>query len=130
MKNNIIFFSFYYIDIFFQHIICILIVGTDYGAGDANILTVRMVSCDQIFVFFEFFITAAFVLIWYITRPNMNNDAVWIFLDLGLGEILDFAPGKNRTFIFLLLLSFASLKPAIIESLAINVVPFLHSSAC
>ena len=41
-----------------------------------------------------------------------------------------FAPGKNRTFIFLLLENFASLRPAIIESHVINVVPFLHSSDC
>ena len=41
-----------------------------------------------------------------------------------------FAPGKNRTFIFLLLDSFASLKPAIIESPVIKVVPLLHYSDC
>ena len=30
MKNNIVFFSFQYTDIFFQDIICFLIVGKDY----------------------------------------------------------------------------------------------------
>ena len=37
---------------------------------------------------------------------------------------------NDRTFIFLLLDSFASLKPAVIESPLIKVVPFLHSSDC
>ena len=67
----------------------------------------------------------------YSFRPNMNNDVVGLFFRFGIKWNIRssaFAPGKNRTFIFLLLESFASLKPAIIESRVTNVVPFLHSS--
>ena len=55
------------------------------------------------------------------------------FPDLELSETLDLLflhQEKNRTFIFLLLDSFASLKPGIIESPVIIVVPFRHSSDC
>ena len=64
---------------FFQDIICFLILGTDYGAGDTNILTVRMISYDKIFDLFEFFIKGAFIFTWRIIRPNMNNDVVGLF---------------------------------------------------
>ena len=67
----------------------------------------------------------------YSFRSNMNNDVVGHFFRFGIKWNIRssaFAPGKNRTFIFLLLESFAFLKPAIIESRVTNVVPFLHSS--
>ena len=82
---------------------------------------------------FELFIKNVFIFIWRIIRPNMNNDVVGVFFRFGIKWNIRssvFAPGKNRTFIFLLLDSFASLKPAIIESPVIKVVPFLHSSDC
>ena len=60
-----------------------------YGAGDTNILTVRMMSYDQFFGLFEFFIKDVFSFIWCIIRPNMDNDIVRLFLDLGLSETLD-----------------------------------------
>ena len=89
-----------------------------------------MVSYDQIVDLFEFFIKEVFIFIWHIIRPNMNNDVVWLFLDLELNDTLDalsFSPGKNQTFIFLLEFR---LKPTITESPVINVVPFLHFSGC
>ena len=81
--------------------------------------------------FYEFFLKGVFVLIWRTIRPNMNNDVVGIFLNLGLSEtdLLFLRQEKNCTFVFLLE-SFAFLKPAIIESPVINAVPFLHSSDC
>ena len=82
---------------------------------------------------FELFIKNVFIFIWRIIRPNMDNDVVGVFFRFGIKWNIRssvFAPGKNRTFIFLLLDSFASLKPAIIESPVIKVVPFLHSSDC
>ena len=82
---------------------------------------------------FELFIKNVFLFIWRIIRPNMDNDVVGVFFRFGIKWNIRssvFAPGKNRTFIFLLLDSFASLKPAIIESPVIKVVPFLHSSDC
>ena len=36
--------------------------------------------------FYEFFLKGVFVLIWRTIRPNMNNDVVGIFLNLGLSE--------------------------------------------
>ena len=62
----------------------------------------------------------------------MNNGLVGVFFRFGIKWNIRssvFAPGKNRTFI-LLLDTFAYLKPAIIESPVIKVVPFLHSSDC
>ena len=53
----------------------------------------------------------------------MNNDVVRLFFRFGIKRSIRssvFAPGKNRTIIFFLLESFASLKPAI--------KPCLHSS--
>ena len=82
---------------------------------------------------FELFIKNVFIFIWRIIRPNMDNDVVGVFFRFGIKWNIRssvFAPGKNRTFIFLLLDTFASLKPAIIESPVIKVVPFLHSSDC
>ena len=35
---------------------------------------------------YEFFLKGVFVLIWRTIRPNMNNDVVGIFLNLGLSE--------------------------------------------
>ena len=61
----------------------------DYRAGDTNILTVRMMSYDQIFDLFELFIKDVFIFIWRIICPNMNNDVVELFLDLELSETLD-----------------------------------------
>ena len=90
-------------------------------------------SYDQIFDLFEFFIKDVFIFIWRIIRPYMNNDVIGLFFRFWIKWNIRssvFAPGKNRTFIFLLLDSFASLKPATIESPVINVVPFLHSSDC
>ena len=90
-------------------------------------------SYDQIYDLFEFFIMDVFILIWRIIRPKMNNDVAGLFFRFGIKWNIRssvFAPGKNGTFIFLLLESFASLKPAIMESSVIKVVPFLHSSGC
>ena len=62
----------------------------DYRAGDTNILTVRMMSYDQIFDLFELFIKDVFIFIWRIIRLNMNNDVVGVFFsDLELSETLD-----------------------------------------
>ena len=69
-----------------------------------------------------------FHFIWRIIRPSMN-DVVELFFRFGIKRNV-FAKGKNRTFIFLLLQSFVSLKPAITESPVINVVHLLHSSDC
>ena len=60
-----------------------------YGARDKSIFTVRMVSYDQIFDFFYFFIKDVFVFVWRINRPNINNDVVGVFLDLGLNKTLN-----------------------------------------
>ena len=82
---------------------------------------------------FELFIKNVFIFIWRIIRPNMDNDVVGVFFRFGIKWNIRssvFAPGKNRTFIFLLLDSFASLKPAIIEFPVVKVVPFRHSSDC
>ena len=82
---------------------------------------------------FGLFIKNVFIFIWRIIRPNINNDIVEVSFRFGIKLKIRssvFMPGKNRTFIFLLLDSFASLKPAIIESPVIKVVPFLHSSDC
>ena len=124
MKINILFFLFLYIDIFFQNIICFLIVGM---AGDTNILTVRMVGYDQIFDFFEFFIKDVFAFIWRIICPNINNDVVGLFFRFRIKWNIR-SSVFDRTCIFLLLESFASLKPAVMEDPVINVVLFLHSS--
>ena len=62
----------------------------------------------------------------------MNNDVVGLFFKFEIKWNIRSsvsAQGKNRTFIFLLLEGFASLKPAIIESPVINVVPLLLSSS-
>ena len=79
---------------------------------------------------FEFFIKDVFVLIWLIILPDMNNDIVGLLFRFGIKWSINsfvFASGKNSIYIFLLLESFAYLKRAIIESLVINVVPYLHS---
>ena len=63
----------------------------------------------------------------------MNNDVVGLSFRFEIKWNIRSsvsALGKNRTFIFFLLEGFASLKPAIIESPVINVVPFIYSSAC
>ena len=90
-------------------------------------------SYDQTFDFFEFFIKDVFIFKWRITRPNMNIDIVGLFFRFWVKWNIrssGFAPGKSRTFIFLLPESFASFKPAIAESPVINMVPFLHFSDC
>ena len=90
-------------------------------------------SYDQIYDLFEFFIMDVFILIWCIIRPKMNNDVVGLFVRFGIKWNIRssvFARGKNGTFIFLLLKSFASLKPTIMKSPVIKMVPFLHSSGC
>ena len=92
-----------------------------------------MMSHDQIMDLIEFFIKDIFIFIWRIIRLNMNNNVAGLFFRFGIKWNIRssvFAPGKTRTFIFLLLESFAFLKPAIIESPVMNVVPFLHSSDC
>ena len=90
-------------------------------------------SYDQIFDLFQSFIKDVFIFKWRIIRPNMNNDVAGTFFRFGIKWNIRssvFTPGKNRTFIFFLLESFASLKPPIIDSPIINVVPFLHFSDC
>ena len=91
MTNKVLFFSFWYKDVFFQDIICFLIVGTDYGAGDTNTFTVRMMSYDQIFDLFGFLVKNVFIFIWHIIRfvPIWTMMLSGIFLDLELSETLD-----------------------------------------
>ena len=91
MTNKILFFSFWYKDVFFQDIICFLIVGTDYGAGDTNTFTVRMMSYDQIFDLFEFLLKDVCIFIWRVIRfvPIWIMVLSGFFLDLELSETLD-----------------------------------------
>ena len=90
-------------------------------------------SYDQIFVLFAFFVKDVLIFIWRIIRPNMNNDVARFVFGVGIKLNIRysvFVPGKNWTFIFLSLESFASLTPAITESSVINLIPFLQSSDC
>ena len=92
-----------------------------------------MMSYDQIFDLLEFFVKDVLIFIWRIICPNMNNDVARFFFRFEIKWNIRysvFVPGKNWTFIFLLLESFTSVTPAITESSVINVIAFLQSSDC
>ena len=91
MKNNFFLLFLIYRYIFSGHYL-LSYYRYGYGAGDKNILTVKMMSYDQIFDLFELFIKELIIL-------SSSSDAsfvpIWImmlsgfFLNLKLSETLD-----------------------------------------
>ena len=85
MKISILFFSFYWFS-FFNTLFAFLLLVRNVSQEIQILLQSGWWAMIKSLSFYEFFLKGVFVLIWRTIRPNMNNDVVGIFLNLGLSE--------------------------------------------
>ena len=85
MKISILFFSFYWF-FFFNTLFAFLLLVRNVSQEIQILLQSGWWAMIKSLSLYEFFLKGVFVLIWRTIRPNMNNDVVGIFLNLGLSE--------------------------------------------